>query len=107
MRSLCPRLCPDGLGLMAQCLHYLGRRRICARDAMRHAYFDALGPEIHGISDATSIFEVPGVALERDPGIRSGQTSHGECVLGFPPWGEDCERSSSSAGNRRRQSTLY
>ena len=63
---------------MAQCLQYLGRRRISARDAMRHAYFECLGSDIHAIADSTSIFEVPGVALERDPGIRTAQTFHGE-----------------------------
>ncbi len=46
-----PRLDPDGLGLISRFLPYAARRRISARDALAHAYFHSLGPEVHNLTD--------------------------------------------------------
>jgi cyclin-dependent kinase 17 len=46
-----PRLDPDGLDLVSKFLLYEARRRISAKDAMKHPYFDSLGPNVHNLSD--------------------------------------------------------
>lgn len=85
MVARAPRLDPDGIDLVCSFLHYMARKRMSARAAMKHQYFQSLGPEIHKITDIQSIFSVPSIHLAKDPGYRSS---------GFP------------AGKSRRQSML-
>lgn len=88
-----PRLDPDGLDLVSKFLLYEARKRISAKDAMRHPYFDSLGPGVHNLLDGEdldnlfihrdfkktkiilllvqSVFSVPGIHLSKDPGYRS------------------------------------
>ena len=46
-----PRLDSEGLDLVSKFLLYEARRRISARDALRHPYFDSLGPGVHNLLD--------------------------------------------------------
>ena len=46
-----PRLDSEGLDLVSKFLLYEARKRISARDALRHPYFDSLGPGVHNLLD--------------------------------------------------------
>ncbi|CAG0904237.1 unnamed protein product [Darwinula stevensoni] len=50
-----PRLDGDGLDLLIKFLLYEAKKRISAWDAMRHAYFRSLGPNIHKLPDSETI----------------------------------------------------
>ena len=54
-----PRLDSDGIDLVSKFLLYEARKRISAKDAMRHQYFDSLGPGVHNLLDG----ENPGRVL--------------------------------------------
>merc|ERR1719208_414666 len=71
-----PRLDTDGINLLSQFLLYEAKRRLGAREALAHAYFASLGPQVHTIADVQSIFTVPGVHLSEDPGYRSSAFHH-------------------------------
>merc|ERR1712018_561275 len=85
-----PRLDQDGLDLVEKFLLYEAKKRISARNAMRHPYFGpSLGPAaIENPLDVQSIFTLPGVQLSKDPGYRSSAFNH------------------ASSGKSRRQSML-
>ncbi|XP_023228704.1 cyclin-dependent kinase 17-like [Centruroides sculpturatus] len=83
-----PRLDTDGLDLLIKCLKYDPKYRNSASAAMKHTYFDSLGPNIHKLPDTASIFIIPGIQLSRDPGSRPSA---------FP---------NSGNGRNRRQSML-
>ncbi len=53
-----PRLDPDGLDLVSKFLLYEARKRISAKDAMRHPYFDSLGPGVHNLLDGEKIYKL-------------------------------------------------
>jgi len=82
-----PRLDADGLDLLAKFLKYDATCRISAREAIKHPYFNSLGPSVHRLPDIGSIFTIPGISLQKDPGMRSSSVS--------------------TSGNRRRQSMLF
>lgn len=63
-----PRLDPDGIALLSEFLQYDSRQRISAQDALRNRYFESLGAAIHSLPDIASIFSLPGIVLQRDPG---------------------------------------
>ncbi len=46
-----PRLDHDGLDLVASFLVYETKKRLPAKEAMRHPYFDSLGPAVRTLSD--------------------------------------------------------
>ncbi|XP_064633937.1 cyclin-dependent kinase 17-like isoform X3 [Lineus longissimus] len=66
-----PRCDSDGLDLLRKLLQFEGRRRISAGDGMKHPYFNCLGPNVHKLQDTSSIFSIPSLSLQKDPGIRS------------------------------------
>lgn len=109
-----PRLDQDGIDLLSKFLLYEAKRRVSARMAMRHPYFNSLGQGVQSLSDGKginhslpvvainnnhsylftpvqSIFSAPGVHLSKNPGYRSSAFSHG---------------SGAGGGKTRRQSML-
>ncbi|WAR25236.1 CDK16-like protein, partial [Mya arenaria] len=79
-RPLFPGLDGDGLDLLAKFLQYQSRLRTSAGDGMRHAFFNSLGPSVYRLPDTVSIFTITGIALHRDPGMRSSTlNSSGSC----------------------------
>ncbi|BFZ10429.1 hypothetical protein BsWGS_13468 [Bradybaena similaris] len=85
--NIAPRLDSDGLDLLAKYLKFNPVIRIGASDAMKHSFFDSLGPAVHTLPDTVSVYTVPGLSLHRDPGIRSS--------------------SLATIGKHRRQSMLF
>ena len=49
-----PRLDQEGIDLVSQFLLYEAKRRMGAREALAHAYFASLGPQVHTIADGES-----------------------------------------------------
>lgn len=47
-----PRLDVDGLDLLAQLLQYEGRKRISAREGLRHSFFSCLPPAVYELPDS-------------------------------------------------------
>ncbi|XP_077541854.1 cyclin-dependent kinase 16-like isoform X5 [Haemaphysalis longicornis] len=60
-----PRIGAPGTALLLEFLRFEPKTRISASEAMRHSYFDSLGPNIHKLPDTASIFTIPGVQLSR------------------------------------------
>ncbi|XP_045164179.1 cyclin-dependent kinase 18-like isoform X2 [Mercenaria mercenaria] len=85
--NIAPRLDGDGLDLLAKLLQYQAKLRTSAAEGTRHAFFNSLGPSVNRLPDTVSIFTIPGIALHRDPGMRSS--------------------SLNSSGKIRRQSMLF
>ncbi|XP_076448459.1 cyclin-dependent kinase 17-like [Babylonia areolata] len=85
--TIAPRLDSDGLDLLAKFLKYNAKIRVSAADALKHSFFNSLGPGVHTLPDTVSVFTVPGISLHRDPGIRSSSVA--------------------STGKIRRQSMLF
>jgi cyclin-dependent kinase 17 len=50
-----PRLDSDGIDLVSKFLLYEARKRISAKDGMRHQYFDSLGPGVHNLLDGDQL----------------------------------------------------
>ncbi|XP_023338797.1 cyclin-dependent kinase 17 isoform X3 [Eurytemora carolleeae] len=71
MVSRAPRLDSEGISLLLGFLKFEGRRRISAKDSMKHPYFASLSQAAVTLGDNESIFNVPGVVLARDPGYRT------------------------------------
>lgn len=71
-----PRLDPDGVDLVEKFLLYEAKKRISARNAIRHPYFASLGTGVQDLMDVQSIFSVPGIVLAKDPGYRSSAYNH-------------------------------
>ncbi|XP_045164177.1 cyclin-dependent kinase 5 homolog isoform X1 [Mercenaria mercenaria] len=69
--NIAPRLDGDGLDLLAKLLQYQAKLRTSAAEGTRHAFFNSLGPSVNRLPDTVSIFTIPGIALHRDPGMRS------------------------------------
>ncbi len=46
-----PRLDQDGIDLLAKFLPYEAKRRVSARMATKHNYFDSLGPGVQALAD--------------------------------------------------------
>jgi len=51
-----PRLDSDGVDLLSKFLPYEAKRRIAARAAMKHPYFDSLGPGVQTLADSKEKF---------------------------------------------------
>lgn len=49
-----PRLDSDGIDLLSQFLLYEARKRISARQAMKHQYFESLGNGVQSLADSES-----------------------------------------------------
>lgn len=65
---LVPRLDADGISLLASYLKYNPRLRASAADSIRHTFFSCMPAEVYNLDNNQSIFDVPGVALSKDPG---------------------------------------
>lgn len=65
MSSVIPKLAylPHAEDLVSEFLQMDPRKRISAKDAMRHEYFCDLPPKIHELPDASSVFNIPGLSL--------------------------------------------
>ncbi|KAM7306689.1 cyclin-dependent kinase 17 isoform X2 [Ixodes scapularis] len=63
--SRVPRIGSSGAALLLDFLKFEPRARVSAAEAMRHSYFDSLGPNVHKLPDTASIFTIPGVQLSR------------------------------------------
>lgn len=50
-----PRLDADGIDLVSKFLLYEARKRVSAKDAMHHSYFDTLGPGVHNLLDGKKV----------------------------------------------------
>ncbi|XP_015908897.2 cyclin-dependent kinase 5 homolog isoform X2 [Parasteatoda tepidariorum] len=61
LEDRCRRLDSTGIDLMYELLKYDPKDRISAFAAMKHRYFDSLGPEVHKLADTASIYSVPGI----------------------------------------------
>lgn len=85
--NVAPRLDGDGLDLLSKLLLYTANKRCSAGEAMKHPFFNSMGPSVHRLPDTVSIFTLPGIILHKDPGMRSS--------------------SLSSTGKIRRQSMLF
>ncbi|BFZ08216.1 hypothetical protein BsWGS_11256 [Bradybaena similaris] len=85
--NIAPRLDSIGLDLLDKFLKYNPGTRASASDAMKHSFFDSLGPGVHKLPDTVSIFTIQGISLHRDPGLRSS--------------------SLATTGKQRRQSMLF
>lgn len=57
----------DALDLVHKFLKYEAKSRISAANAMRHLYFNSLGPQVHELSDIQSIFSLPHIKLTSNP----------------------------------------
>ncbi|KAK2157634.1 hypothetical protein LSH36_188g11022 [Paralvinella palmiformis] len=72
-----PRLDHIATDLLTQFLQYDAQKRVSATEAMKHKYFETLGPGVHKLPDTTSIFTLPGISLQKDPGLRSSNVAVG------------------------------
>ncbi|XP_037578345.1 LOW QUALITY PROTEIN: cyclin-dependent kinase 16-like [Dermacentor silvarum] len=68
--SKVPRIGAPGVALLLEFLKFEPKMRISAKDAMRHSYFDSLGPNVHKLPDTASIFTIPGIQLTRAASLR-------------------------------------
>jgi len=66
-----PRLDSDGINLLTSFLLFEAKKRLPAREALKHPYFSSFPPEIILLKDVDSMFSCPGVQLAKDPGYRS------------------------------------
>ncbi|KAK3605818.1 hypothetical protein CHS0354_002436 [Potamilus streckersoni] len=73
--NIAPRLDGDGTDLLSMFLLYEAKKRTSAADALKHPFFNSLGPSVHRLPDTVSIFTIPGIVLHRDPGMRSSSFS--------------------------------
>jgi len=73
-----PRLDSDGIGLLSSFLLFEAKKRLPAREALKHPYFASFPPEIRMLKDTDSMFSCPGVGLSKDPGYRSVLQSQGK-----------------------------
>merc|ERR1711936_333517 len=73
-----PRLDSDGIGLLSSFLLFQAKKRLPAREALKHNYFASFPPEIRMLKDTDSMFSCPGVGLAKDPGYRSVLQSQGK-----------------------------
>ncbi|KAL1416180.1 hypothetical protein MTO96_006445 [Rhipicephalus appendiculatus] len=73
--SKVPRIGAPGVALLLEFLKFEPKMRISAKDAMRHSYFDSLGPNVHKLPDTASIFTIPGVQLSRTASLRSDRNA--------------------------------
>ncbi|XP_074593627.1 cyclin-dependent kinase 5 homolog [Brevipalpus obovatus] len=60
------RLNLEGKDLLLKFLEYEPNQRVTAEDAMKHSYFESLGPVIHKLKDTDSIFSIPGIHLSEN-----------------------------------------
>ncbi|CAB4063852.1 CDK17 [Lepeophtheirus salmonis] len=66
LNNRAPGLEQEGVDLLSKYLLYESKKRISAKDSMKHPYFESLGPEVHRLSDVQSIFSIPGIQMSKD-----------------------------------------
>jgi len=76
--SKAPRLDSDGVGLLSSFLLFEAKKRLPAREALKHPYFSSFPQEVALLKDVDSMFACPGVHLAKDPGYRSVLSSQGK-----------------------------
>jgi len=76
--SKAPRLDSDGIGLLSSFLLFEAKKRLPAREALKHPYFSSFPEEIRLLKDVDSMFNCPGVHLAKDPGYRSVLANQGK-----------------------------
>jgi len=76
--SKAPRLDSDGIGLLTSFLLFEAKKRLPAREALKHPYFSSFPEEIRLLKDVDSMFNCPGVHLAKDPGYRSVLANQGK-----------------------------
>jgi len=76
--SKAPRLDTDGVSLLSSFLLFEAKKRLPAREALKHPYFSSFPQEIALLKDVDSMFQCPGVHLAKDPGYRSVLSSQGK-----------------------------
>lgn len=67
---LAPRLDVDGVNLLASYLKYNPKLRASAAESLRHKFFSCFPPKVYELDNNQSIFDVPNVALSKDPGYK-------------------------------------
>merc|ERR1711997_41953 len=73
-----PRLDSDGVGLLSSFLLFEAKKRLPAREALKHPYFSSFPQEVALLKDVDSMFACPGVHLAKDPGYRSVLQAQGK-----------------------------
>ncbi|KAK9497737.1 hypothetical protein O3M35_004402 [Rhynocoris fuscipes] len=76
-----PGLLHDGVALLASFLPYEAKERLSASEAMKHPYFNSLGPEVHELSDTSSIFSIPTIQLTPDRCISKNSKNRRQSML--------------------------
>ncbi|KAF6029062.1 CDK17 [Bugula neritina] len=75
--AIAPRFDLDAADLFSKLLNYDKEKRMVAQPAMSHPYFKCFGSKAAHLPPEDSIFSLPGVRLEKDPGLRSSGITHG------------------------------
>ncbi|KAJ8257791.1 hypothetical protein GJAV_G00189720 [Gymnothorax javanicus] len=65
-----PRLDAEGIDLLSDLLLFNAKLRISAEVSLTHPFFNSLGERVHTLPDGSSVFSLPEVQLQRDPGFR-------------------------------------
>ena len=65
-----PRLDMDGLNLLMKFLRFRPSERISAEQAKREPFFACLPEGVHHLNERESIFDVPGVVMTSNPGLK-------------------------------------
>lgn len=65
-----PRLDLDGMNLLMNFLRFKPNERISAEEAKRDPFFSSLPEQVHHLNERESIFDVPGVRMTLNPGVK-------------------------------------
>ncbi|KAK2142446.1 hypothetical protein NP493_4780g00001 [Ridgeia piscesae] len=77
-----PRLDAEGLSLLAEFLQVGPTAQHFLMVAISEAVFESFGAAVQRLSDLSSLFEVSGISLHKNPGLRSSATLTGRSRQG-------------------------